>query len=489
MPVITARELILALRAYRVSYNLFLHPLRRFPGPCWHRSSRLPVVTQLWRGKLVYHLQDLHARYGPVVRTAPDELSFLDTAAWKDIYGRRVSLPSGLAELPKWQRFYRLHDTKGQTTIMNAEPALHTLLRRQLAPGFSERSMREQEGIISGYVDLLLRGLRQKSGSVVDMRTWFTWTSFDIIGDLTLGSSFGCLETQKWHPLVTRFSGSSREFTFISGLRMLGWDWLVGMIMSIGMPTRKKILGMTAEMLSKRRQQKGGRPDLIESMLGQTANEQLDFEVVHGTARSLLLAGAETTATMLCGVTFLLLTNPQVLHRVKEEVRSAFSSEKEITLATVKNLTYTPACLKEALRLYPPIPVGLPRYTPPGGAVIAGNAVPENTVVYVPHVAMYRSPTHWTNPHQYRPERFLGDAEYSKDDLEALQPFSVGPRSCIGMNLAFAEMNLILARIIFSFDLELSTESWLKRLGHCSYDLEFGSQWEMKEEDMCSGQV
>ena len=106
--------------------------------------------------------------------------------------------------------------------------------------------------------------------------------------------------------------------------------------------------------------------------------QELDFETIHGTARSLILAGSETTASLLCGVTFLLLTNAEALVRVKKEVRSAFNSEKEITLLSVNSLSYMLACINEALRLYPPIPSGLPRYTPPGGAVIAGHNVPEN---------------------------------------------------------------------------------------------------------------
>ena len=94
---------------------------------------------------------------------------------------------------------------------------------------------------------------------------------------------------------------------------------------------------------------------------------------------------------------------------------------------------------------------------------------------------MYRSPTHWTDPDRYHPERFLNQPEFANDHLDALQPFSVGARNCIGMkyalssyayktrypdvnkSLAFAEMRLILTRILFSFDLDLSQDSmnWL----------------------------
>ena len=95
----------------------------------------------------------------------------------------------------------------------------------------------------------------------------------------------------------------------------------------------------------------------------------------------LVIAGSETTATLLCGATFLLLENPEALKRVTEEVRSSFKSEDEITLTSVNGLTYMLACLNEALRMYSPVAVGLPRRIPAGGGTVAGMAVPENVSV------------------------------------------------------------------------------------------------------------
>lgn len=76
-------------------YNLFLHPLRRFPGARLSRATVLPKLYFLSRGKLIYHIQDLHKRYGPVVRIAPNELSFTDPQAWEDIFIRQ---PPGIAK-------------------------------------------------------------------------------------------------------------------------------------------------------------------------------------------------------------------------------------------------------------------------------------------------------------------------------------------------------------------------------------------------------
>jgi cytochrome P450 len=72
------------------------------------------------------------------------------------------------------------------------------------------------------------------------------------------------------------------------------------------------------------------------------------------------------------------LTNPEALKKLTAEIRGAFKSKDEIDFATVSTLPYLLACLEEALRMYPPVPIGLPRVVPKGGATIAGTFVPEN---------------------------------------------------------------------------------------------------------------
>lgn len=99
---------------------------------------------------------------------------------------------------------------------------------------------------------------------------------------------------------------------------------------------------------------------------------------LQGNASTLIIAGSETTASLLSGVTFLLLKHPHALAKLTEEVRSAFKSEDDININSVGQLKYMLACLDEALRLYPPTPVGLPRVVSKGGATIVGNYVPEN---------------------------------------------------------------------------------------------------------------
>lgn len=155
-------------------------------------------------------------------------------------------------------------------------------------------------------------------------------------------------------------------------------------------------------------------------------------------ASVLVGAGSETTATLLGGVTYLLLSNPQVMANLKTDVRSAFNSADEITITSVNSrLPYMIACLNEAMRMYPPVTSGMVRVIAKGGAVVAGNVLPGGTLVECQQWAMNHSSSHWDSPWTFQPERFLHHKEEeelgtTRDTLEAMQPFSVGPRNCIG---------------------------------------------------------
>jgi cytochrome P450 len=91
-----------------------------------------------------------------------------------------------------------------------------------------------------------------------------------------------------------------------------------------------------------------------------------------------MIAGTETTATLLSGLTYLLLTHPQSMKKLIEEVRTAFSSSDAISMEVMAGLPYLNACIKEAFRQYPPVPIGLPHLTPVAGSTVCGYYVPPN---------------------------------------------------------------------------------------------------------------
>ncbi|TVY84339.1 Cytochrome P450 monooxygenase aclL [Lachnellula suecica] len=186
---------------------------------------------------------------------------------------------------------------------------------------------------------------------------------------------------------------------------------------------------------------------------------------IESNASLLIIAGSETTATFLSGITYNLLRTPAVLKKLTELVRTTFAVESDITVLKVQQLDYFTACIEEGLRTYPPVPIGLQRVTTAEGNTICNKYVPPNTKVSVPQWASYSSPANFLDPDRFVPERWMKNppAKYANDNRAVLQPFSVGPRNCIGRGLAYAEMRLILARVLHNFDFELQEDSrnWL----------------------------
>jgi len=172
-----------------------------------------------------------------------------------------------------------------------------------------------------------------------------------------------------------------------------------------------------------------------------------------------MIAGTETTATVLSGLMYLLCLHPDKMDKLVAEVRSAFASSDGITMESAVGLPWLNACIKEGMRMYPPVPIGLPHLTPRDGSTICGHYVPPETTVAAPHWPMYYSPTIFRDPKSFVPERWMGVERYADDERSAFQPFSVGPRDCLGKNMAYHEMRLLLSKVIYNFDFQLGPDS------------------------------
>ena len=102
----------------------------------------------------------------------------------------------------------------------------------------------------------------------------------------------------------------------------------------------------------------------------------MPIQELYANSTLIVLAGSESTASGLAGITFQLLKHPEALKKAVGEIRSTFTAEDQIEPETVKRLPYLAAIVSEGLRMYPPFPEGLPRTTPRQGALIDGQWVP-----------------------------------------------------------------------------------------------------------------
>jgi len=221
------------------------------------------------------------------------------------------------------------------------------------------------------------------------------------------------------------------------------------------------------------------KPDIVGLMLREMKGGDV-LSRPEITSNSILIVGggAETTSTCLSATTYHLCTTPHVMQKLKGEVRGTFATPEEITLKATGNLPYLKAVIDESLRIFPVASYITPRRTPKGGHVIDGEVVPEHTSVSLGQWFMGRSELFFDKPREFRPERWLDsevqDASGKRPD-EIMRPFSLGPRNCIGKLLALAEARLVMAKLIWHFDMELDGDhsTWVD-------DARFYVLWELQ---------
>ncbi|KAF3769441.1 benzoate 4-monooxygenase cytochrome P450 [Cryphonectria parasitica EP155] len=456
----------------KIVHALRYTDLNHIPGPKLNALSMIPYARHMLAGSTVENSVRLHREYGDVVRIGPKEVSFISgDTAFPDIYGFRTGKLKGHRNMYKDPAWY-VKPENGVPSILHADDEDHSRGRRVLAHAFSERAVTAQEALLQGYVDQLVGRLQEvttQSQEPVDMVKWYNWTTFDVIADLMFGQPFGCLQDLSTHNIVALLLESFKSLRILYVLKHFPWLKYLGNLAvdSSLIQKRKQYLSWVSAQVTKRIERDTARPDFMTLILANNGKKgvELSRAEINSNANLMLNAGSETTASLLSAATWFLLKNPVAKQKLQDEIRGKFSRYQDITLAALGETPYLSACLSESLRLFPPVPAGFGRVVNKGGEYVSGVFIPEGTVVSVSHYAAYHSERNFKDPDDFVPERWLGDERYAGDNKAGWQPFSFGPRSCLGRNLAWAEMRLIMAKILWSFDLELDQTSydWLSR--------------------------
>ncbi|KAJ5257242.1 hypothetical protein N7478_013346 [Penicillium angulare] len=451
--ILSILTLFLSAAAANAFYELAINPLKKYKGPKLAAITRIPFFYHSMRGNFNKWISNIHVQYGDVVRVAPDELSYSSGEAWKDIYGHGAA---GKKSTNKDLRFYG-PTFNGAPDIIRANGPDHARFRRNFSNAFSDKALREQQPLIGQYVDMFIDCLntitQQDPDRKIEMVRLFNLTTFDIMGDLTFGESLDLLAGTGDDNWVTAIFASVKA----SSLRRMGRyaTWMAFFVQK-SIPETLKIKSLMHYSSCMKRvdkridaSHKAERPDIWGLVMNQKEELQLSKAEMYANSQIFMLAGTETTATALSGLTYQLLMNPEKLETITKEIRETFQKDSDIGLIALGQMKYLNACIDEGLRIYPPVPIGLPRLAPSGGMV---------TAVSVNHWATYRNPRNFQRPNEFLPERWLS-SEFVSDNKSAFQPFSFGPRNCLGKNLAYHEMRIILAKFLYNFDLTLTPES------------------------------
>ncbi|KAF4776013.1 hypothetical protein HER10_EVM0002755 [Colletotrichum scovillei] len=451
------KALVLLLLHYLivvVAYRLFFSPLRKIPGP------KLAAVTFLYefyydaicRGRFLWKIQDLHAKYGPIVRINPREVHINDITFYDEIYASGPHRP---------RNKIRFMATQDESMFDTYSAERHRIRRSALSGSFSKQSIRALEPLIVQTVNQLagrMSGLAD-SGAVMDFKELYSGLTMDVIGQYCFGESMDNLKQDKFGKEFLDFFHEMPQSHPIGRM----FPWLFDLIQKVPISVLakidpklqpladydKRISGQIMEVLAK------DKPDKIRTVFHemrdskQLPESDKTLERFKAEAAIFLGAGTETTAAALTVLSYHLTENPAMLETLRGELKSVSTP---FTVAKLEPLPYLSGIIQEGIRLSFGVPGRLPRYAPTEDLMYSGYRLPRGTVMSSSSYLLHTDEAHWINANQFNPQRWIDDKTTLTRNFV---PFARGSRQCIGMNLAYAELYLTVATIFSRFDFEL----------------------------------
>ncbi|KAL6012487.1 hypothetical protein ACLOJK_002976 [Asimina triloba] len=303
---------------------------------------------------------------------------------------------------------------------------------------------------------------------MVEMKQWcgnltFNVTNMMVAGKRCFGSKIAGNEEE-----ARRFRHGISELlrltgVFVAGdaLTFLKWLDLEGHERAMK-ETAKELDGVLEVWLEEHRVRRAsgevGANDFMDVLISITEGAQISSydpdTIIKANSLAIILGGTDTTAVTLVWALTLLLNNPQALEKAQDELDRHVGRDRRVDESDIKDLVYLQAIAKETMRLYPAAPLSVP-HEAAEDCFVGGYHIPAGTQLLTNIWKLHRDPNVWSDPLEFRPERFLtshADLDVRGQHFEYI-PFGSGRRSCPGISFALQVLHLTLANLIHGFDL------------------------------------
>ncbi|PGH19327.1 hypothetical protein AJ80_04080 [Polytolypa hystricis UAMH7299] len=456
--------LAILFSAYLISlvvYRLLFHPIRHIPGP---RLATLTFWYEFYynviqRGQYVYKIKSLHDQYGPIVRINPDEVHFIDPDAYKLVYS------GANKKRDKWVLFTRGFGIDNSLFSTNPHE-LHRGRRAALNSLFSKQQVRKMQPTIQERADAMLDRLKgfRDDGGVINLKYASAAFTCDVIMQYAFGNSKKKVNAEDFDPffheaISTGFNQApmhNRLPYMLYAMQKMPKSWLLKLNSNMtSFAEAQKDIGMQVRrILEENASGKAStdRPHTIFDQIIQSKLPPSEKSFSRLAQEGGLVVGAATvgTAWAITVAVFYLVHQPETLKALKTELGASIPKVGEkLDLTVLEHLPYLSAVIQEALRVSIGASHRSQRICPDESVTYTepdtGRQwhIPPGTPMSLSHILIFQDEKIFPDPLAFKPERWLDDPELDRYQVA----FSKGTRNCIGMNLALAEMYLILAEI------------------------------------------
>ena len=330
--------------------------------------------------------------------------------------------------------------------LVTSEGAFWQQQRKLMQPIFTNRNVNGFDTIINAMTAQMLQRWEQRSpATTIWLDREMGHVAFQIVSRALFGADIDHCSDEIVEILKVINTNSQ---TLRAMLRLL--PWLPVPSNRHFLRTKNQLDQIVYGLIERRRKQGVGNNDMLDRLLaaqdaetGKGMSEiQLRDEIV-----TLLLAGHETTGTAIAWTLYLLSQHSQIEAQLVAELDSVLSGTPA-TSGDLARLPYLKQVMQESLRLYPPIWAIARQNTEP--LELGGYRIPPKSYLVMPIYSLHRHPDYWPDPEKFDPDRFAPQREASRHSYCYL-PFSAGPRTCIGANMAMLEIQLVLAQVLQRF--------------------------------------
>ncbi|KAH9988236.1 cytochrome P450 [Xylariaceae sp. FL0662B] len=429
------------------SYCALFHPLRHYPGPLVAKIS--DCYAGFYAIFMRLHLRQWqdHLKYGTVVRQGPNKLLFSSVEALRDIYNNE--------RVTKSHVYLATLEARNVYNIFNAtDRRIHRKKRKMIGQAITERSIRKFDPTMAKKVDILIEQILAHDSKPINMTPMFKRFSMDIVGHLAFGYSMN-LQTD---PALRYALQGVASGNYMSHCMMefpaFTKPWFMLPLLLFTYFPRQRSLGLLETMINARlAEDKHAKPDLysfiVDDISTDKNTEAVCLSELWSEATFFFPAGSDTTSTALSAIFFYLSLNPSPYRKLTAEIRSTFARSDDFRGGPrLAGCRYLRACIDEALRLAPPVGGALWRELAAddeGPLVVDGHVVPPGT----------HSEAYFPEPFTFWPERWLVEDAVERGRLhDAFAAFSLGPRGCAGKSMAYLQMGLVVAKVLWRFDFE-----------------------------------
>ncbi|KAK1983994.1 cytochrome P450 [Colletotrichum cereale] len=424
--------------------NVFLHPLRKIPGPWIAAISPLWLWYHSYAGDETTSIEQLHSVYGPVVRIAPNDVDISDGAALAPIYLEK----GGFLKAPYYSNF----DFDGHPTIFSAlNPAHRSVRAKAVISMFSPASIRKEgDVILQSCVKRLVAHIKEQAshGRPVDMLTMGRCLALDAVTEYLLGKTYGSiaeLEACRTGNSSTKLSASEFVDTFVGvGRFFLLPNWIfheLEWVLPKLFPDQE--VDQSMDLVSRFCSQVVADADLEREQTYQARllRAGISKEEAALQCMDLMFAGTDSTGMNFGTICWHLAQSPTVYRKLKDELASPAALQ-----ADPQTLPYLRGVVREGLRLSMANPTRLPRVVPPTGLSFStkmpsGKArtfeFPGGTCIGCAPFSLHFNDDIFPDSRSFKPERWLEPTDKMVRDYI---PFGLGTRQCIARNLASSEL-------------------------------------------------